>query len=64
MHLHRFHRTRLIVVMPKPTDIQPVSAGPRLLPVQTGVPLKFGPETLTTVTCGGERVRVWDAAGM
>ncbi len=50
--------------MPKPTDIQPVSAGPRLLPVQTGVPLKFGPETLTTVTCGGERVRVWDAAGM
>jgi L-alanine-DL-glutamate epimerase-like enolase superfamily enzyme len=49
--------------MPKPTDIQPVGAELRFLPVQTRVPLKFGPETLTTVTCARVRVRVADAAG-
>ncbi len=49
--------------MPKPTDIQPLSAELRFLPVQTRVPLKFGPETLTTVTCARVRVRVADAAG-
>lgn len=49
--------------MPKATDIQPVGAELRFLPVQTRVPLKFGPETLTTVTCARVRVRVADAAG-
>lgn len=49
--------------MPKPTDIQPVGAELRFLPVQTRVPLKFGPETLTTVTCARVRVRVADPAG-
>lgn len=34
-----------------------------LLPIQTRVPLKFGPETLTAVTCARARVRVEDAAG-
>ncbi len=33
------------------------------LPVQTRVPLKFGPETLTSVTCARVAVRVADAAG-
>ncbi len=32
-------------------DIQPVSASLYFLPVETRVPLKFGPETLTYVTC-------------
>jgi L-alanine-DL-glutamate epimerase-like enolase superfamily enzyme len=40
-----------------------VGAELRFLPVQTRVPLKFGPETLTTVTCARVRVRVADAAG-
>jgi L-alanine-DL-glutamate epimerase-like enolase superfamily enzyme len=43
--------------MAMPTDIQLAGAELRFLPVQTRVPLKFGPETLTTVTCA--RVRVW-----
>ena len=34
-----------------------------LLPIQTRVPLKFGPETLTAVTCARARVRVEDPAG-
>lgn len=33
------------------------------LPVATRVPLKFGPETLTQVTCARVRVQVVDAAG-
>jgi L-alanine-DL-glutamate epimerase-like enolase superfamily enzyme len=49
--------------MPKATDLQPVGAELRFLPVQTRVPLKFGPETLTTVTCARVRVRVADATG-
>ena len=57
------YRFGLIAAMPKPTDIQPVGAELRFLPVQTRVPLKFGPETLTTVTCARVRVRVADAAG-
>lgn len=47
----------------KPTDIHPEAAELFFLPVQTRVPLKFGPETLTTVTCARARVRVVDAAG-
>jgi L-alanine-DL-glutamate epimerase-like enolase superfamily enzyme len=35
----------------KPTDIRPVAVKLYFLPVQTRVPLKFGPETLTYVTC-------------
>lgn len=33
------------------------------LPVQTRVPLKFGPETLTSVTCARVRLRVADEMG-
>ena len=50
--------------MNKQTDIQRVeSVTLFFLPVQTRVPLKFGPETLTHVTCARARVRVTDARG-
>lgn len=39
------------------------SARVYFLPVQTRVPLKFGPETLTTVTCARVCLRVEDAQG-
>ncbi len=52
-----------IGAVPKPSDIRPIGAALHFLPVQTRVPLKFGPETLTTVTCARVRVRVVDAAG-
>src|SRR5262245_27430478 len=37
--------------MGKATDIRTVSAGLYFLPVQSRIPLKFGHETLTHVTC-------------
>jgi len=49
--------------MGKPTDIRTVGAALYFLPVQTRVPLKFGTETLTAVTCARVRVRVADRAG-
>ncbi len=49
--------------MPKPTDIRPKAAALYFLPVETRVPLKFGPETLTSVTCARVRLRVEDAKG-
>ena len=49
--------------MPKPTDIHPIGAELFFLPVYTRVPLKFGPETTTYVTCARVRLRVADAAG-
>jgi L-alanine-DL-glutamate epimerase-like enolase superfamily enzyme len=49
--------------MPKPTDIRPIGVELYFLPVETRMPLKFGPETLTYVTCARARVRVADAAG-
>ena len=49
--------------MGRPTDIQ--ARGVRLffLPVETRVPLKFGTETLTYVTCARVRLRIEGAAG-
>jgi len=47
--------------MAKPTDVRPVGAELFFIPVQTRVPLKFGPETLTHVTCA--RVRLEVASG-
>ena len=35
----------------KPTDARAIGVELYLLPVTTRTPLKFGPETLTTVTC-------------
>ena len=49
--------------MPKATDIHPIAAELFFLPVYTRVPLKFGPETTTYVTCARVRLRVADAAG-
>ena len=46
--------------MPKPSDIRTVGATLYFLPVKTRVPLKFGPETLTSVTCARAMVRVAD----
>ncbi len=45
----------------KPTDIRVIGSELYFLPIKTRVPLKFGPETLTEVTCA--RVRVWVEAG-
>ena len=49
--------------MSKSTDVKVVSAELFFLPVTTRVPLKFGPETLTSVTCARVRLRVRDAGG-
>ncbi|MFW6107445.1 MAG: enolase C-terminal domain-like protein [bacterium] len=49
--------------MGKPTDVRPVGAQLFFLPVATRVPLKFGPQTLTHVTCARVRLRVADARG-
>ena len=47
----------------KPTDVRPAAASLYFLPVQTRVPLKFGPETLTHVTCARVCLTVRDSQG-
>jgi L-alanine-DL-glutamate epimerase-like enolase superfamily enzyme len=47
----------------KVTDVRPVSTALYFLPVETRVPLKFGPETLTYVTCARVRLTVADGQG-
>lgn len=49
--------------MPKPTDVRVREVALYFLPVQTRVPLKFGPETLTHVTCARVSVQVEDRQG-
>ena len=49
--------------MGKATDVRPVSVSLYFLPVETRVPLKFGPETLTSVTCARVCMRVVDSHG-
>lgn len=49
--------------MPRATDIHTISAALYFLPVETRVPLKFGPETLTHVTCARVRLTVINANG-
>lgn len=44
--------------MSKPTDVRPVATNLYFLPVQTRVPLKFGAETLTHVTCARVKLTV------
>ena len=46
-----------------PTDAQAIGARLYFLPVQTRVPLKFGAETLTSVTCARASIRVRGANG-
>ena len=45
------------------TDVRVVAAQLHLLPVETRVPLKFGTETLTSVTCARVCITVEDANG-
>src|SRR4051812_23719343 len=51
------------VLSTKPTDVRSVAAALYFLPVETRVPLKFGTETLTSVTCARVHVQVRDRAG-
>ena len=46
-----------------PTDIRVKNISLYLIPVQTRVPLKFGSETLSTVTCARAHVTVEDRSG-
>ena len=50
--------------MPKPTDIRIRETALYFLPVENRVPLKFGAQTVTRVTCARVRVRVEDARGL
>ncbi|MBQ7177358.1 MAG: mandelate racemase/muconate lactonizing enzyme family protein [Victivallales bacterium] len=47
----------------KDTDIQVVGASLYFLPVETRIPLKFGKETLTSVTCSRVKITVVDRKG-
>ena len=49
--------------MSQPPAIRVLGAALHLLPVETRVPLKFGPETLTSVTCARVRLTVADDLG-
>ncbi len=49
--------------MAKETDIYPKDVSLYFLPVETRVPLKFGPETLTYVTCARVCMKVEDTKG-
>ena len=49
--------------MSKPTDIRPTAAALYFLPVTNRMPLKFGPETVTHVTCARARLTVLDRSG-
>src|SRR3954467_6366652 len=49
--------------MPKPTDVRPVATTLYYLPIKTRMPLKFGPEITTEVTCARVRLEVADAKG-
>lgn len=49
--------------MPSPKDARVVAASLYFLPIETRVPLKFGPETLTHVTCARVRLTVVDESG-
>ena len=44
--------------MPNRRDVRVTAASLYFLPVETRVPLKFGPETLTHVTCARAAVEV------
>jgi len=53
----------IILPMPLPTDVHIVSASVYFLPVELRVPLKFGPETTTSVVCLRTSVKVADDQG-
>ena len=45
------------------TDIRVTAVELYLLPVRTRIPIKFGPEVLTEVTCARVRLTVEDRSG-
>jgi L-alanine-DL-glutamate epimerase-like enolase superfamily enzyme len=49
--------------MPKPTDVWPVAVEVFFLPIKARMPLKFGPETTTEVTCARVRMTVEESQG-
>jgi len=49
--------------MGKVTDVTPRDVEIYFLPVETRIPVKFGPETLTHVTCARVMIRVEDRLG-
>src|SRR5947209_6133447 len=49
--------------MARPTDIRPVAVELYFLPIKARMPLKFGPEVTTEVTCARVRMTVEDARG-
>src|SRR2546421_2519536 len=51
------------LLMRKSTDIRVAGAALYFLPIQTRIPLKFGTETTTSVTCARVAVRVTDGQG-
>lgn len=62
----RYNLARLpdrVLAMPLPADIRPIAASLYFLPIRTRVPLKFGTETLTNVTCARVRLTVVGATG-
>ncbi len=61
--MYRGAYTEGVPQMTRLTDARPIAARLYLLPVQTRVPLKFGPETLTTVTCARVCLRIRDRQG-
>jgi len=49
--------------MGRATDVHPISTALYFIPIQTRIPLKFGPETLTTVTVARVRLEVVHDSG-
>ncbi len=49
--------------MSKPTDVRPVAVALYFLPIKSRVPLKFGPEVTTEVTCARVKMTVEDRQG-
>ena len=49
--------------MPKQTDVRPVAVSLFFLPIKSRVPLKFGPEVTTEVTCARVKLTVEDRQG-
>lgn len=47
----------------KPTDVRPIAASLYLLPIKTRMPLKFGTEITTEVTCARVKLTVEDRLG-
>jgi L-alanine-DL-glutamate epimerase-like enolase superfamily enzyme len=49
--------------MSKPTDVRPVAISVFFLPIKARVPVKFGPEVTTEVTCARVKMTVEDRRG-